>query len=128
MEEQIITLINQRIANLFEEVKNILLQQDNYQQEVDTKNITLYFNFIEASLQLPYNRLTSTAAFTANYDGLLSCQMYPFAMLKEGTKQIINDKYKLAVNYAAGLDLSGIDVGFTSLCREEHMKELGQCN
>ena len=124
MEQQVIQLIDQRIADYFETVKAILLDNNSYKEKVNPKNLHFYFQFLESALQRPYNRLASITAFTANYDGLLSSQMYPLALLKEEARKCIYEKYQQAVNFAAGLDLSGIDPGFITLCKETHTKDL----
>ncbi|MFK8103739.1 MAG: hypothetical protein AB8G15_14490 [Saprospiraceae bacterium] len=120
MEQQIITLVNERIHALFAEVKNTLLQQDSYTTPVDTQNLFHYFSFLETALHLPYNRLASLTAFINNDASLLSDLMYPLAMLKIETKQVIQQKSKQAGMLANGLDVSGIDPDFLSLVTEKH--------
>ncbi|MFK8101934.1 MAG: hypothetical protein AB8G15_05410 [Saprospiraceae bacterium] len=122
MEQQILTLVSERIDFLFQEVKNTLLQQENYNQPIDTQNLFQYFSFLEAALQLPYNRLMSVTIFI-NDDTLLSNLMYPLAMLKTEAKKSIQQKSEQAVKLASALDLSGIDPEFLSLTTEQHLKK-----
>ena len=123
MEQQIITLVNERINTLFVEVKNILLQQENYSQKVDPQNLSHYFSFLEVAFKQPYNRLSSLSVFVTNGENISSDLMYPLAMLKEETKRTIHQKAVQAGMLVSGLDTSGIDPNFLSFITEKHLED-----
>ena len=124
MEQQIITLVNQHIAQLFIEVKNILLHPDSYSENVETKNLLDYFRFLESALNKPYNRLVSLAEFVNDKEGILSHQMYPLIALKGEAKQIITSKCSQATRFVNAFDVGEIDPKIKLLCMEnrEHIK------
>ena len=120
MEQQIIKLLNQRMVELYEAVKNILLTQASYTCRVNTENLSVYFCFLETALHRPYNRLRSMAAFIRGTNDLLTEEMYPFCFLREESKQMIEDKFLQASRYISGLDFNGIELDIISLCKERH--------
>lgn len=124
MEQQFITLTNKKIAEHFQAIKDLLFQKESYQTTIDTKNVSLYFNFLEACLKQPYNRVFSTSNFIDSQEGQLTDQMYPFALLKPAIKEQIRAKCTSTINLANGLDVSGIDPDFQLLGQERFMKDI----
>ncbi|MEM9896948.1 MAG: hypothetical protein AAF789_11315 [Bacteroidota bacterium] len=122
MEHQFKNLINNKITEHYQEVKHRLLDRANYSLEVDTTNVSLYFSFLEAALQQSYNRLQSVTAFIVGDEGQLTDQMYPFALLNDDAKQLIQQIFTKAVDLANTLELSGIDPEFHSLCQEKRLR------
>ncbi len=122
MEQQFINLINKKITEHYKDIKNLLLKQENYKTKVDIQNVSLYFTFLESSLQQPYNRLSSVSAFIIGDDGQLTDRMYPFALIKSEVVEMISNKFSLAVGLANTLEVSGIDPEFESLCKEKHLQ------
>ncbi|MEM9824141.1 MAG: hypothetical protein AAF985_23855 [Bacteroidota bacterium] len=121
MEHQFKKLINNKITDHYHEVKERLLDKASYQVEIDTTNVSLYFSFLEAALQQSYNRLQSVTAFIIGDEGQLTDRMYPFALLNDEAKQLIQQTFTKAVDLANTLELSGIDPEFHSLCQEERL-------
>ena len=119
MEQEFINLINKKIKEHYKDIKTLLLDKEHYKAKVDTKNVSLYFAFLEACLQQPYNRLLSVSAFIGGDDGQLTHRMYPFALLKNEVKEKISEKQSSAVGLANTLEVSRIDPEFESLCEEE---------
>ena len=121
MEQQFIHLITQKITDHYQQIKSLLLNLESYPTKVDLQNVQLYFSFLESVLEMPFNRLSSVAAFVGGDDGQLTAKMYPFALLKEETKETIHKHYINAINFANSLELTGIDPEFISLCEEEQL-------
>ncbi|MEM9821461.1 MAG: hypothetical protein AAF985_10330 [Bacteroidota bacterium] len=126
MEQQFINLINNKIAEHYQEVKSLLLEKGSYQTSVNTQNVILYFTFLEASLEQAYNRVASVAAFIVGDDGQLTNKMYPFALLNEEIKEKVAHQFSLVVGLANTLEVSGIDPEFVSLCEEKMLLEMRQ--
>ena len=124
MEQQIIAIVNQHIAQRFIEVKNILLHPDSYSQAVETQHLFDYFRFLETALQKPYNRLISLTAFLQDTEGVMSNRMYPLALLNPTAKQAIDEKHRQVANFVNGLDIGGIDPNAKGLCTEEQVEGL----
>jgi len=123
MEQQFITLINDKIIEHYQTIKTLLLDKSSYKTRIDTQNVLLYFTFLEACLQKPYNRLNSASTFIGGDDGQLTDKMYPFALLNEEAKASIKSIFSKAVALANTLEVSGIDPEFVSLCEEELLCE-----
>lgn len=83
MEDKIITLTRDKITALYQESRNLLLEQQNYHDPVETLNVNLYFTFLESALKQPHNRLAALADFIGDHEGQLSSLMYPFSALYE---------------------------------------------
>ena len=124
MEQHFIDLVTQKLNVLYQEIKALLFAQDSYVVSVDTKNVELYFCYLEASLELPYNRIYSVSNFTACEDYQVSDRMYPFALLKLETKQKIKDILKQGISFADTLQVSGIDKDYHLLSTEKHLEGL----
>lgn len=123
MEQQFISLINEKITEHYNTIKNLLLNKESYSKKVDIQNVSFYFTFLEACLQQPYNRLSSVSAFIIGDDGQLTYRMYPFALLKAEIQELISEKFSSAVGLANTLEVSGIDPEFESLCIEKHPQD-----
>ncbi len=123
MEQQFISLINKKITEYYQAIKSLLFNKESYCTKVNTQNVSLYFTFLESSLQQPFNRLTSVSSFIICDDGqLLTDKMYPFALLAKEKKEKINGIFSQAVNLANSLEVSGIDPEFHSLCEEKFLE------
>jgi len=48
MEQQFITLINDKIIEHYQTIKTLLLDKSSYKTRIDTQNVLLYFTFLEA--------------------------------------------------------------------------------
>ena len=97
-------LFDKKITDLYKEAKSILLNPQNYTEEVELTLAKNYLDFLDHSLQKTTDRMTSLAAFIRDVDGLMGSKMYPFALLREIETQNIEDIYgevlKLAECYA----------------------------
>ena len=96
MEDKIITLTREKISDLYNESRILLLKQTSYHDPVDTLNVNLYFTFLESALKQPYNRLASLRDFIMDEEGLLTKQMYPFRALYENPQLAIDAKFRKA--------------------------------
>ncbi|MEM9824339.1 MAG: hypothetical protein AAF985_24855 [Bacteroidota bacterium] len=98
MERQQIDGIDHQINKYYLDIKILLLDRPSYLTAVDTQNVHLYFRFLEASLKQSYNRINAVFTFVMGDDGRLIDKMYPFALLREDAKQIIDEKFAQAVS------------------------------
>lgn len=93
MEQQFISLINEKITEHYDTIKTLLLSKESYDADVDLQNASLYFAFLEACLQQSFNRLSSVSAFIVGDDGQLTERMYPFALLRDEVKEMISEQF-----------------------------------
>jgi len=119
MKSQQIDYINEKIHEHYLDIKKLLLDSNNYLSKAATQNVRLYFNFLEASLNQPYNRINAVFSFIVGNDGQLRDKMYPFAFLKDQTMEAIDKNFAQAIGFVDRLEGSDIDSEFKSLCEEQ---------
>ena len=122
MDQQFIDLSNKKITAYYQEVKDLLFNQESYVSSVDTKNVEFYFSYLEASLEMPYNRLKSVCIYIQSDNNPLADYMYPFALLQKEVKDEIDVLFARGGSLVRALEVSGIDPELESLCEEKHQK------
>jgi len=112
--------ISLQLSDCYNNACNTLNEPKSYQAGANLDNIAQYLNFVNSSLERPYNRMVHLAAFIRDEDGLMSNRMYPFSLLTPAAKAKIQELYKKVEHLAASLELSGDQQSYSLLELEPH--------
>lgn len=111
--KKLIQQVERHINALYIESRKLLLDPHSYDTSpIDTRNVLLYFAFLESAVDTPYHRLIALCVFL-EYDNVLR-YMYPFMMLYDDTRQCIIQNGKRAARLTGGIRTGVVDPYYLS--------------